>query len=255
MRTIRRWAAAGVVVAGLGTSSPADEGPVYELRTYTAAEGKLPVLLERFGRSNLPLFEKHGIELIGAWTPAEPGEQGERFVYLLRFPSREAVAKARESFGSDPDWKALFAKEKEEHGEVVAKVESVFLSPTDYSPEPDAATASGPSLYELRTYTASPGRLGKLNDRFREHTLELFAKHGMRNVVYTVPADDDQGSAKMLVYLVAHKDRAAADASWKAFGADPEWQKVYAESQADGVKLAEKVERVYLTPTAFSPLK
>ena len=253
MRGWQSLAVAGALLAGTATAGFAkEEGAIYELRTYTTAPGKLPVLLERFGRSNLPLFEKHGIELVGAWTPVE---QGDQLIYLLRFPSRDAVAKAREAFGSDPDWKALFAKEKEEHGEVVAKVESVFLSPTDYSPEPGVASEGEPSLYEMRTYTASPGRLVKLNDRFREHTLELFARHGMRNIVYTVPADEDKGSANTLVYIVAHKDRASADASWKAFGDDPEWQKVYAESQTDGVKLAEKVERIYLSPTAFSPLK
>jgi NIPSNAP len=234
--------------------SPNEGTTVYELRTYTTEAGKLPVLLERFEKSNLQLFKKHGIELIGAWTPATADEAGERLVYLVRFPSRDGAMKAWESFGADPDWKAVFAAEKEKHGNVVRKVENVFLAPTDYSPEPGQVTA-GPSLYELRTYVASPDRLDKLNSRFRDHTLKLFAKHGMKNILYTVPMDSEKGSANTLIYLIDHADRASAAASWKAFGDDPEWKKVYAESQSDGVKLAEKVLSVYLTPTSFSPLK
>lgn len=257
MRSARSWTTAlGLAAAGLITAgAKADEPPVYELRTYTTAPGKLPVLVGRFGESNRSLFAKHGIELVGAWTPTEPGDAGERLIYLVRFPSRQAAADAWAAFGADPVWKELFAAEKQAHGEVVTKAEGVFLAPTDYSPAP-AAGESGPApaLYELRTYTASPGRLEKLNERFRDHTLGLFEKHGMRNVFYGVPTDVAAGADDTLIYLLAHRDRAAADASWKAFGEDPEWQAVYAASQADGVKLAAKVERVYLTPTASSPL-
>lgn len=234
-------------------AEPVPDGPIYELRTYTTAPGKLPVLIERFGRSNLPLFEKHGIKLVGAWTPADPAEGGERLVYLVSFPDRDAARQAWSAFSSDPEWQAIFGKEKQEHGDVVTKVENVFLAPTDYSPSP--SPVEGGHVYELRTYIASPRRLEPLNDRFRNHTLGLFEKHGMKNVLYTVPTDEDAGASDTLVYLLAHENRDAAAASWKAFGGDPEWQKVKSASEADGTKLASKVVSVYLVPTPFSPLK
>ena len=104
-------------------------------------------------------------------------------------------------------------------------------------------------FFEMRTYTPSPGKMDALMARFRDHTCKLFEKHGMSNVGYWVTADGK------LVYVLAFPSKEARDASFKAFGADPEWQKVYADSQKDGVKLAAKVESVFMTPADYSAIK
>src|SRR5262245_27991599 len=112
------------------------------------------------------------------------------------------------------------------------------------------AAAAGPDtyIYELRTYTAAPGKLDAVNARFRDHTCKLFEKHGMTNVGYwTAEVPDGK-----LYYILAHASRAAAEQSWKAFGADPEWKKVVAETEANG-KIVAGVERRYLTATDYSP--
>lgn len=108
-------------------------------------------------------------------------------------------------------------------------------------------------VFELRTYTAPEGKLGDLHARFRNHTLRIFEKHGMTSVVYLAPMDAP-ASQNQLVYLLAHKDRETAKASWAAFASDPEWKKVASESQANG-PLTTKVESVFFTPTDYSPLK
>ncbi len=248
-----------LTAVGLAPALGAEEkdAPVYELRTYTTAPDKLPVLLERFGKHNLPIFERHGIELVGAWTPMDP-EEPERLVYLVSFPSREAAKASWKAFGSDPEWQEIFGKEKEEHTTVVTKAESVFLAPTDYSPCPepsDLGLSEGSHVYELRIYTASPDKLENLDKRFRDHTIDLFAKHGMTNVLYTHPMDSDKGADNVLTYFLAHNNRDAATASFNAFRDDPQWQKVYQESQPDGVRLAAEVVSIFLKPTEFSPLK
>jgi hypothetical protein len=110
-------------------------------------------------------------------------------------------------------------------------------------------------VFEMRTYTAAPGKFAALQSRFRDHTLRIFEKHGMQNIGYWVPADGPN-SENTIVYLLAHKDREAAKKSWAAFGADPEWQKVRTASMApDGASLTTKVESVFLNPTDYSPLK
>jgi hypothetical protein len=114
----------------------------------------------------------------------------------------------------------------------------------------DTAKEGTTMVYELRTYTANPGKLADLHKRFRDHTMQLFEKHGMKNVGYWVPLDKPD----TLVYLIAHKSREAANESWKAFMADPEWQAVYKESHKNGV-LVKHVDRQYLTPTDYSPIK
>ena len=112
---------------------------------------------------------------------------------------------------------------------------------------------SADKVFELRTYTAPDGKLGELHARFRNHTLRIFEKHGMTNVIYLSPMDAP-ASQNQLVYLLSHKSRDAAKASWDAFRNDPEWKKVASESQVNGT-IVSKVDSVFLTATDYSPLK
>jgi hypothetical protein len=107
-------------------------------------------------------------------------------------------------------------------------------------------------VYELRVYHASPGKLGDLLTRFREHTTKLFEKHGMKNVAYWTPMDEPQKS-DTLIYILQHPSREAATANWKAFQDDPEWKSVKEKSEVNG-KLADKVESTFLVLTDFSPM-
>ncbi len=115
------------------------------------------------------------------------------------------------------------------------------------------AEAQSNRIFELRTYTANPGRLDALNSRFRDHTIRIFEKHGMTNIGYWTPQDAPL-SENTLIYVLAHDSRNAAEASWKAFGGDPEWQRVAEESQRDG-RIVEKVDRVWMDATDYSQLK
>ena|SRR5690348_91695 len=109
-------------------------------------------------------------------------------------------------------------------------------------------------IFELRTYTAAPGKLDALNARFRNHTNRLFVKHGMTIIGFWMPAKQKEGEEK-LIYILAYPSKEAADKSWKAFRDDPEWKKVVAESEKDGKLLAKPPEFVYMNPTDYSPLK
>jgi hypothetical protein len=106
---------------------------VFEMRTYYAHPGKMQALHARFRDHTLKLFVKHGMTNIGYWSPIDAAQAEKKLVYILAFPSQEAAKKSWEAFKNDPDWiKAKNASEKD--GALVAKVESVFLKPTDYSP-------------------------------------------------------------------------------------------------------------------------
>ena len=118
---------------------------------------------------------------------------------------------------------------------------------------PAVVEAQSPRVYELRTYHCMPGRLEALKTRFRDHTTELFVKHGMKNIGYWTPADAPD-SQNTLIYILAHESRDAAKQSWTDFQNDPEWKAVRDASEKDG-KIVEKVDSVYMTPTDFSALK
>lgn len=130
----------GLALLGLASyTARAEQGDkkvdtrVFELRTYHAAPGKMKALHARFRDHTNKIFAKHGMTIIGFWSPADPKQAEEKLIYILAFPSREAATKAWKDFQADPDWiKAKTASEKD--GKLVDKVESVFMNPTDYSP-------------------------------------------------------------------------------------------------------------------------
>ncbi|HEY4313498.1 MAG TPA: NIPSNAP family protein [Pirellulales bacterium] len=111
----------------------------FEMRTYIANEGKFEDLHKRFRDHTNRLFQKHGMELIGYWTPVadakgEITDEAQRtLVYILAYPSREAREQSWKGFMGDPEWQAAY-KESHKNGPLVGKVISQFLKPTDYSP-------------------------------------------------------------------------------------------------------------------------
>lgn len=113
------------------------------------------------------------------------------------------------------------------------------------------AQAVGDTIYELRMYVVYPGKLDAVLSRFRFHTLDLFARHGMRGIAYWTVIDPI-GNQPSFVYVLAHASRAAAAISWKSFEADPDWQKVRDASEAHG-ELVSNIQSIFLKPTDFSP--
>jgi hypothetical protein len=108
-------------------------------------------------------------------------------------------------------------------------------------------------VFELRTYTANPGKFEAMKNRFRDHILPLFKKHNLTVVGFWSPADGP-ASENMLIYVLAHESREAAKKNWAAFSADPVRKQVWADTEKDG-PINMKVESVYMNPTDFSPIK
>jgi hypothetical protein len=130
----------------------------------------------------------------------------------------------------------------------------VFVAPVAAQAPP--STAAGAKVYELRTYYAAPGKLEALHARFRNHTIELFKKHGMGVVAFWVPVDQTTGAAtgNTLVYILSYPSLDARKQAWDEFGKDPEWIAVKTDSEKEG-KLVDKVDSIFLAPTDYSPMK
>lgn len=101
--------------------------PIFELRTYFPNEGKLEPLLRRFRDHTIRIFDRHGIASVGYWV------SGETLIYILSHASREAARQNWDAFRADPEWKKV-AAESEVDGKLVARIESVFMEATDFSP-------------------------------------------------------------------------------------------------------------------------
>ena len=256
---LRRIFLAAILLAAMVSSAitarAADpDNRVYEMRVYYAAEGKLEALNKRFRDHTVKLFEKHGITNIGYFEPIENPER--QLIYFLAYPSREARETSWKAFQADTDWqKAKTASEVD--GKLVAKVDTLFLQATDYSPA-IAPKATGDRIFEMRTYTAEPGRLENLNARFRDHTVKLFEKYGMTNVAYWVPMKDQKGASDTLLYILAHKSEEAAKASFAEFGKDPAWtaaRKASEEKAGGSLTVKDGVKRVFMKATDYSPTR
>ena len=231
-------------------------GLVYELRTYTTHPGKMPDLMARFRDHTRRIFEKHGMVNIAYWAPADAKDgAADKLVYLLAHKSRDAAMAAWKAFSADPEWQDV-AKKSELNGKIVAKVDRLFLSATDFTRAMDAGNKAGgpPRVFEMRTYTATEGKLAAVDARFRDHTIGLFAKHGITNLGYFHPTDADKGAASTLVYFLAYPSRDAATASWKNFREDAAWVKARTESEKDG-KIVAKADSLFLTAVDFSAVK
>lgn len=117
--------------------------------------------------------------------------------------------------------------------------------------EQSGAMERSTTVYELRIYHVVPGKMEDLVSRFRDHTMKLFADHGIKSVAYWAALDEPVKSSTFF-YILEHPSREAAAANWKAFQEDPEWKSVKATSEEKG-KLVEKIDSTFLTLTDFSP--
>ena len=106
---------------------------VFEIRTYTAAEGKLDALHARFRHHTLALFKRHGMTSVDYFKPQDAPHKQNTLIYILAHPSREAAAKNWQAFQNDTEWQKVKAA-SETQGALTTKIESVFADPTDYSP-------------------------------------------------------------------------------------------------------------------------
>ncbi len=135
------WTSAALLVAVFGCGIAIGErraaaqakNHVFEIRTYTAGEGKLDALLKRFRDHELPIFEKNGMHAVLYSVAAEPPLSQNTFVYILQHDSRESARQGWAAFLADPEFKKAVA-ESDAGGKAVVKVESIFVNPTDFSP-------------------------------------------------------------------------------------------------------------------------
>ncbi|HJN43488.1 MAG: hypothetical protein CL477_04115 [Acidobacteria bacterium] len=247
--------------------------PVFELRTYTSVDGRMPALLDRFSQGKRAMLGKNGMSVIGFWVPADSPLAGNTLIYLLKHNSLNAAKDSWDRFAGDPVWRTLRDKTAAD-GPLVSQVESVFMDPqttvaaarqaeapattrrfdlsTFGDPRsrtaqaaavtaPQAAEAQGMTpVFELRTYTAAEGRLQGLLARFKEDQSPVLGNSGARAVGFWVPIERPQ-SENTVMYLLQHKSLDAAKDSWSS-----------GEAAAQG-PLVSNVESVFMDPTDFSP--
>jgi hypothetical protein len=107
-------------------------------------------------------------------------------------------------------------------------------------------------LYEMRTYTAMPGRLPDLHKRFTDVVLAFFKKHGIQPVGFWT--NELGGASDQLIYILAYDSLADREEKWGAFIGDPERAARFAETEKTG-PLVRRLTAQILRPTPYSPLQ
>jgi NIPSNAP len=130
----RRIVLSMLLLAGIMTGVASAQSRVFELRIYTANDGKLEALKARFRDYTTTIFKKHHMEVIAYWTPQKDDPKAkDTFIYILAHPSREAATKNWQEFRTDPEWTKVQA-ESEKDGALVKKVDSTFMDALPFSP-------------------------------------------------------------------------------------------------------------------------
>ena len=215
---------------------------LYENRVYTAVPGKMPALNDRFANHTTGFFKQYGIGIMGFWTD-EIGISNQ-LTYILTFDNMGDREHKWAAVGADAKRQKIF-EETETEGPLVALAENSFMKLTPYSPEPRLTS----KVQELRVYDAVPGRMTAMHERFSNHTIHLFEKHGIENIAYWT---EEVGTSDRLVYMLGYESLADREKSWASFVADPDWQKARADSEKDGPIVRESRHRI-MRLTAYSP--
>ena len=247
---------AGLPLLAQPASTTVGGTPLYEVRIYHPTPGKYAEIVDRFRQYTTKIFASHGMTNVGYWTPTDTADH--RLIYVLSYPNMDARNASWKAFGEDPAWKAVVAK-TEANGKLVDHVDQIFMSRSTLSPDIKPQSGAAGRVFEMRTYTATPGRLENVVARFQDHTKALFTKHGMTHIGYWITTETNtkgeaSGQQAKLIYILAHPSEAEGKQHFKEFGADPDWIKARDASEANG-KIVEKVESVYLNPTDYSTIK
>lgn len=252
-RTLLAGAAAMTIAPAVEASKK--DTYLYELRVYHCHPGRAAALHTRFQKRTIGIFKRCGMEVMGFWDVN--GKEND-VVYMVRHKNRDAREKAWKAFGKDPEWTLAVKESEEKDGPIVAKADTYLFNATDFSPAVKTGQKGDARLYELRTYTSSPGNLERLVQRFRGGTVKLFEKHGMENSVYGTLDADQPAAKETLIYLLVHKSEAARNESFKNFGSDPEWRAHLAKSEQDAggpLTAPGGVKSELLKPTSYSPMR
>ena len=265
----------------LNAWSQSPSGPLYELRAYSSELGRQGDVLKLIEKGGMPFMSKHNLNFVAAWTPTD--SKDERVYTLISHKDKASCDSNWTAFQNDAGWKDVLQKSAVDGKKPVKSFERIFLTTNDYSPAINVKEV-GNRVFELRTYVASKGNLDGLNARFRNHTLKLFEKHGMTNIVYWSAAAgetltcgkllealspvgkaeakidvNDPAAGNSLIYFIAHASEDSAKASFDKFRLDADWDKARKESEANagGKSLTAEggVKSLFLKPVSFSPLK
>lgn len=227
----------------------------YELRTYHFTNDTQQHLTERYlEQAYLPALNRVGIQPVGVF--AETQAQGTARLFLLL------------PFQNITDFSTLETKLSQDAGYLKAgdaylnapaaspayeRFESFLLHAFRHMPAIDVPEKKE-RLFELRCYespseAAGQKKIAMFNDAGE---IEIFKRIGARPVFFGETMIGER--RPNLIYMLCFDNMEAHDTKWKAFGSDPDWQRLKSREEYSDAKLITRITRTFLTPTAYSQI-
>ena len=220
----------------------------YDLRVYQVTPGKTAGVLERFREFVERVRVKHGIKTVGYWL--SPGATNDTFAYILTAPTKEELSAKEKEFGNDPEFKTAYAANSAKYGKTLDGIRAFGLSAGEA--RLDLKSSAEKRAFDLRIYTVAAGKTEAFWNRWLNHAVPIYERHGLHSVG-AWKSKDKEGN-DLVVCLLAGSSVEGIQKSITAFHADAEWQKIEKDTEKEG-PLRTKVEAFKMTATDFSPLK
>jgi NIPSNAP len=251
---VQSLAASGMLAQTAGAQGAAPKTRLYRIDYFYYRQGDQVNRLNRFFSSQTPLFLKH-MRVFGVFT-AVMAPHAQTMMVLSGFPNSEEMSAAAAGIEADAEFRKAQAEFESGAEPPFDSAQRVLLQATPFSPEV-AVPAEKPKAqryFELRVYHSPTMRqLRMVHERFTGKEIEIFHRSGVHPILYgdTIIGPD----LPNLTYLTPFTSLADREKAWDAFGADPEWVKVRAESIARGGQIVDHNNISLWRATPYSPIQ
>jgi hypothetical protein len=232
---------------------------LYEIKVYHFKDAEQEKSLDNYlQNAYLPALHKAGIGKVGVFKAIANDTAVDKRVYVF-MPLK-----------SMDQWMQLPAKlDKDEayqqngktfidaayNAPAFMRIESILLRAFRLAPQMQLPALKGPRserVYELRSYESASEKLyrNKVQMFNDGGEITLFKRLNFNAVFYGEVISGSQ--MPNLMYMTTFENKADRDEHWKAFGADPEWQKLKAIPEYQNN--VSKVGIIFLRPTGYSDL-
>lgn len=256
----RRKFIAASSAAGLTTAAAA-ENPLknslyslyyYYMRTGPQVERTTAYLRDVFA----PAAKRNGYSAVGFFSPVI-GERSPYILSLAAAPSWAAVESIHQKFAGDLEFQKGWNAYNTIGDPAYNRMEVSLLYAFDKLPAiqvPPAEAGKPARVYELRTYESMNEKAGaKKIQMFENGEAAIFKRLGMQTVLFgkTIAGRN----MPSLTYMLGYDDLAAREKLWRAFGGDPEWQKLRATPGYSDAEIVSNISNTLLRPLPFSMIR
>ena len=264
----RRSLLAGATAGGmLLASSDAEAQPraaatapeIYELRTYRLVNGPMKARLDAYLQDAfIPAARRAGCGPVGAFM-VTIGLESPSLHLLVPHASIAAFAALPDKLAADP----VYGKDAASFLTLspadapYASLDVKLMRAFPHFPRlelPDAVSSNKARIFELRTYRSHNDKAGaaKIGMFDTGGEVEIFRRTGLKPVFF---GQDLTGRLlPSLTYMLTFPDLSTREKSWRAFGADPAWQRLSTTPGLTNPDLITGIDNQILSPTPYSQI-